>query len=382
MKIQKVKITTLKSHPKNPNQHPQEQILELENSIEQFDQVKNIVVWKNQVIAGNGFLIAAKKCGLKEIEICDISEWPEEKAISFMIADNRLSELAIMNNNILIDLLKDLGDPISVPGIDRDFLNNLGLGNKIDSDKKSNESEVETLEPDEIIKNQIDAADKIIYQFSGGRDSTLAILKTLELVRDKDPVACYVDTGSEFPDLLYFIYDFCRKHELSLQILHPKRNFFELYGKKQCFPDPVYRDCIQSLINNPTNDIFFSYDNALILRGGRKKQKTSRSKSNTYQEIVKSKNKTIKLLNPLFAVSDDEYDKDIENINMWEGYSKGFLRTACWCCPFQRAPQWDALKEYYPLLWDSMYRMTKLWKFKEIKGDGCIKQFKKYWDNQ
>lgn len=131
MKIQKVKIVTLKSHPKNPNQHPQEQIVELENSIKQFDQVKNIVVWRKQVIAGNGLLIAAKKRGLKEIEICDISEWPEEKAISFMVADNRLADIAIMDYNLLTELLKDLGDPIDIPGVDERFLDEFDFGDKL-----------------------------------------------------------------------------------------------------------------------------------------------------------------------------------------------------------------------------------------------------------
>lgn len=382
MQIKKVKISNLKPHPKNPNGHPQEQLNELQDSLEQFDQVKNIVVWQNKVIAGCGLLGAASKQRRKEIEVQDVSDWPEEKAIKFMIADNRLSELAIMDDDLLAGLFKDMDNPLDIPGIDEDFLEGFDFNeNKetVESDKKD---DVETLEPDEIIKKRINKADKIVYQFSGGRDSTLAILKTLELVRDKDPVACYVDTGTEFPDLLYFVHVFCKKHDLPLQVLHPRRSFFDLYEKKESFPDPVFRDCIQTLINNPIDDIFFSFNNALILRGGRKKQKTSRSKSNTYQEIIKSKNKTIRLLNPLYAVSDDEYNKDIANINIWPGYDKGFLRTACWCCPFQRSPQWEALKENYPLLWNAMREMAKSWEFKKIKSDGCIKQFNAYWDMQ
>lgn len=61
MKTKKIKLSTLKPHPKNPNAHPENQIKELQNSLDQFDQVKNIVTWQGYVIAGCGLLEAAKK---------------------------------------------------------------------------------------------------------------------------------------------------------------------------------------------------------------------------------------------------------------------------------------------------------------------------------
>lgn len=128
MELKTVKISDLKQHPKNPNTHPQEQITELQDSLEQFDQVKNIVVWQGQVIAGNGLLMAAKKQGRAKIEVQDVSDWPEEKAISFMISDNRLAELAIMDDDLLSDLLKDFDDPLDIPGIDENFLDELDIG--------------------------------------------------------------------------------------------------------------------------------------------------------------------------------------------------------------------------------------------------------------
>ena len=380
MKVTKVKISNLKSHPENPNTHPDNQLKELQNSLDQFEQVKNIVVWQGKVIAGNGLMEAARLQNRTEIEVQDVSDWPEEKAISFMIADNRLQELAVMDNNILSGLITNIDEPFNIPGVDADYLDSIDFGADVSEEKKDTDN-VETMEIDEVIQSKIDKADNIIYQFSGGRDSTLAILKTIELVRDKNPLAVYVDTGSEFPDLLYFIYNFCNEHDLRLQVLHPKKNFFEIYGEKKQFPDTVFRDCISRLINNPVNDFYLSTENPLIIRGGRSKQKTSRSKSNVYQEISKGK-KTIKLLNPLYSLSNDEYDSDISKVSVWPGYSNGFIRTACWCCPFQREPQWEALRINYPLLWSAMFDLYKSWTFKKIKGDGCIKQYKKYWDKQ
>lgn len=134
MKLQTVKITDLKFHPKNPNTHPEFQVKELQNSLDQFDQVKNIVVWQGLVIAGNGLLEAAKLQNRETIEIQDVSDWPEEKALKFMIADNRIPQLAIMDDDILSGLLTDFDEPLDIPGIDEDFLDGLDLDGGLEGD--------------------------------------------------------------------------------------------------------------------------------------------------------------------------------------------------------------------------------------------------------
>lgn len=378
--IKIVKLSQIKLNPDNPRQIAGPDMNKLVKSLQEFPdmmEIREIVVDEDMMILGGNMRYQAlKKIKAKKCRAKIVTGLTDKQKREFVIKDN--SNFGEYNFDILADGWKDL--PLDDWGVDlpEDWFESVGSGEPASTKIEK----VETILPDEEIKKRIKETDKIIYQFSGGRDSTLAILKTLEIVRDKNPVACYVDTGTEFPDLLYFIYNFCKKHDLSLEVLRPKKNFFEIYGENKTFPDPVFRDCIQRLINNPIDDVFFSYENALIIRGGRNKQKTSRSKSNIYQEIVKSKNKIRKLLNPLFVLSNEKYNADIKNVKIWDGYNRGFIRTACWCCPFQREPQWEALKENYLLLWQSMFELTKLWKFKEIKGDGCIKQFKKYWDKQ
>lgn len=148
MKLKTVNISDLKPHKSNPNTHPIEQLNELQNSLEQFDQVKNIVVWQDKVIAGCGLLEAAKKQGRSQIEVQDVSDWPEEKAIKFMIADNRLAEIAIMDDDILAGLLKDLGDPLDVPGIDEAFLDELGFEDEAGGEGNTDSDEIpEDAEP-------------------------------------------------------------------------------------------------------------------------------------------------------------------------------------------------------------------------------------------
>lgn len=125
MQLKTIKISDLTPHGKNPNKHPEKQLNELGDSLDEFEQVKNIVVWNNKVIAGCGFLEAAKRQNRDVIAVQDVSAWPEEKAISYMIADNRLPELAIMDDDLLSDLLMGFDEPLDIPGVDESLLDDL-----------------------------------------------------------------------------------------------------------------------------------------------------------------------------------------------------------------------------------------------------------------
>lgn len=128
-----IPIEKLTPHPANPNTHPPHQIKELEKSLSEFSQVKNIVIWNNKILAGHGIVEAAKQGGLTTIKAVDVSEWPEEKAVKFMIADNRLPFLAVIDEEMMLSLFEDMVDPINIPGVDSKFLDDLGV-NDIDID--------------------------------------------------------------------------------------------------------------------------------------------------------------------------------------------------------------------------------------------------------
>ena len=66
------------------------------------------------------------------------------------------------------------------------------------------------------------------------------------------------------------------------------------------------------------------------------------------------------VITPFFGVDKAEYENALEEVKplLWRGYELGFVRTACWCCPFQKVEQWEKLKEHYPLLWEEMRRIT------------------------
>jgi hypothetical protein len=112
---------------KNPNTHPEHQLKELAKSLDRFSQVKNIVVWNGFFLAGHGLAMAAEKEGLEELVAVDVSEWDEQTAIEFMIADNRLPELSVMDNEMLASVFADFEMPKDIPGVDDDFLNTIDV---------------------------------------------------------------------------------------------------------------------------------------------------------------------------------------------------------------------------------------------------------------
>ena len=69
-----------------------------------------------------------------------------------MVADNRLADMAVMNDDLLSDLITGFDEPLDVPGIDEEFLSDLDLGGGLNGDNDKNPDEVpEDVEP--IVKS-------------------------------------------------------------------------------------------------------------------------------------------------------------------------------------------------------------------------------------
>jgi len=115
MKVENINIDILKPFEKNPKSHPAEQIDRIVRSIQEFGWANPILALKenNMVIAGHARLKAARKMNLSEVPVI-VLDMPYEKAIAYVVADNRLAELAEWDNTMLLPLL----DEIKLAGID------------------------------------------------------------------------------------------------------------------------------------------------------------------------------------------------------------------------------------------------------------------------
>ena len=122
MELITVKLTDLTPHPENYNTHPEEQLTELEKSLGQFAQFKNIVINPDYVVlAGHGLVEAAKRKGIGTLDAyIFVGTTEQEKAL--LLADNATPFLALPDADKLNDLLESFPSLDDIPGITDDWL--------------------------------------------------------------------------------------------------------------------------------------------------------------------------------------------------------------------------------------------------------------------
>jgi ParB-like chromosome segregation protein Spo0J len=108
--VETISIDDLALDPNNARKHSEKNINAICESLTQFGQRKPIVINADDVvIAGNGTVEAARKLGIKTLEIVRVpANWSEEKIKAYALADNRTAELASWDAEILLSQLNEL----------------------------------------------------------------------------------------------------------------------------------------------------------------------------------------------------------------------------------------------------------------------------------
>jgi len=110
MEITNIKIEELKPFAKNPKKHPEAQLNMLKKSMQEFGWTSPILVADdNMVVAGHARLQAATELNFTEVPVIKL-DLPYEKAVAYVIADNRLAELAETDGELLAGLLTELSE--------------------------------------------------------------------------------------------------------------------------------------------------------------------------------------------------------------------------------------------------------------------------------
>lgn len=377
-------IDDLVPYANNARVHDKHQIAQLRASLREFGFVTPVLIdFDGNIIAGHGRVEAARAEGMTQIPCVLVSNLTEAQRKAYILADNRLSETASWDTEMLkIELggLEALQFDTGIIGFDMA---------DCDSDDDNDGSASRKLKPyglkelsDEessALQKRANDAKYVYYSYSGGRDSTRALMMTYESVRDsgKTVEVLYVDNGYELPDLKAHIIRVCKQLGAPLRILHSDVDYISYYTDKGRQPDSIHRDCIELTINKPMDRYIASQvgdDDYVLVRGGKPTQRTTLSGTQLYQ-TVESKPQMI-IWNPLFEMDDADLEATIPE---WIGYQLGFDRTACWCCPFQKPTQWEALKKYYPLLHDELQHIFETIPFVEHPGDGYLRYINQYW---
>ncbi len=109
--IVKVSLSNLFEDPSNARSHDEKNLSAIKGSLLKFGQQHPIIIDKNNVIlAGNGRFRAAKELGWTSMDciVTDLDSSTDKTA--FALADNRTSELATWDTDILSDTLKALDE--------------------------------------------------------------------------------------------------------------------------------------------------------------------------------------------------------------------------------------------------------------------------------
>lgn len=127
--LEKVSLGELKPHPKNYKGHPDDQVEHIKQSMKENGIFRNIVIANDNVIlAGHGIAKASLELGLKSIYVTRMSfDSNDPRALKILVADNEITRLAVVDDRLLTEVLKEIqkDDDLFGTGFDDMMLANL-----------------------------------------------------------------------------------------------------------------------------------------------------------------------------------------------------------------------------------------------------------------
>lgn len=118
------KVKDLIPYARNSRTHSDEQVTQIASSIREFGFTNPVIIDdKDNIIAGHGRIMAAKKLGIDEVPCVVVSGWTEAQKKAYVIADNKLALNAGWDEKMLsleFDELQELGFDLSLTGFTGD----------------------------------------------------------------------------------------------------------------------------------------------------------------------------------------------------------------------------------------------------------------------
>lgn len=107
-----VSIESLRPHPRNYREHPEDQIEHLIASLQQFGQTRNVVVARDgTILAGHGVVDAAWRADWKTIEVRRMDLDPDDPdALKLLALDNEVPRFAFNDDRALSELLREIAE--------------------------------------------------------------------------------------------------------------------------------------------------------------------------------------------------------------------------------------------------------------------------------
>jgi len=158
VKLENIEIEKLIPAECNVRNHSEEQIKEMIRSVEQFGQIRPIIVdEKNILIAGHGLLLALKKMKWKKVNVLRLNNLSQNKKYKLMLADNKIYDMGTGNTSNIMTILEQLNksNDLDIPGFEVEILLDL-LSDTKDIDEIINNYGKVSDEKSEEIKDNIE----------------------------------------------------------------------------------------------------------------------------------------------------------------------------------------------------------------------------------
>ena len=107
--VQEVAINTLTPYKNNAKQHTRAQVEKIAESIKEFGFLSPVLIDRaGNIIAGHGRIMAAQALGLVKVPAVYVEGLTEAQRRAYILADNRLGELASWDEVAVLDELQAL----------------------------------------------------------------------------------------------------------------------------------------------------------------------------------------------------------------------------------------------------------------------------------
>ncbi len=112
-------IGSLQINPRNARTHSKRQLGLIKRSIQEFGQIKPVIIDdQNMILAGHGFIEAAKLAGLTHVSALRFSHLTDTQKRAYLLADNRIADQAGWDREILSVELGELVELLPTQGLD------------------------------------------------------------------------------------------------------------------------------------------------------------------------------------------------------------------------------------------------------------------------
>ena len=119
-----IPVERLVPYARNAKQHSPEQVTKIADSIREFGFLNPVLVdSENNIIAGHGRVLAAQEMGMEKVPCIVIDGLTDEQRRAYILADNRLAELATWDMDLVeeeLEKLENEGFNVDLTGFDWD----------------------------------------------------------------------------------------------------------------------------------------------------------------------------------------------------------------------------------------------------------------------